>query len=114
MSASELCVLCLLMLRGAQTPGEINTNSNRIYEFASLEEVHKVLENLINSPEPFVKQLTRRSGQKEVRYIHLLGETQEENVDEAETKSNNGFEDRLIVLENEVARMKEILDQLIK
>src|SRR6185503_17853847 len=69
---AEVAIICLLILRGPQTPGELNTNSGRLYEFESLEEVQQVLERISSEEMPFVQQLPRRSGQKEVRYMHLL------------------------------------------
>src|SRR5476649_1528465 len=69
---SEVAIMCLLMLRGPQTPGELNTNSGRLHEFESIEEVQGVLERLSSPEMPFLMQLPRRPGQKEVRYAHLL------------------------------------------
>jgi len=60
----ELAVLCLLFLRGPLTPGEINSNSGRLYDFESLEEVQQVLEKLSGGETVFVKQLPRQAGQK--------------------------------------------------
>jgi uncharacterized protein YceH (UPF0502 family) len=108
---AELAIICLLLLRGPQTAGELNTNSGRIYEFESLSEVNQVLQKLSDSKSPFVKALDRRAGQKEVRYIHLLGEVKEDMQDIAtETvKSHENFE-----LEQRVARLEEQLADLRK
>src|SRR5688572_8316212 len=73
MSDAEMAVICLLLLRGAQTPGEINTNSARLYEFSSLESVLETIHSLRFSDPPFVTELDKRPGQKEARCIHLLG-----------------------------------------
>src|ERR1700712_3871144 len=70
---SEVALICLLILRGPLTPGELNTNSGRLYEFESIEDVQTALEKLSSPEMPYVKQLPRKPGQKEVRYIHLLG-----------------------------------------
>src|ERR1700761_5577042 len=56
---SELAILCLLMLRGPLTPGELNTNSGRFYEFETIEEVQEVLEKLADPAMPYVRQLPR-------------------------------------------------------
>jgi uncharacterized protein YceH (UPF0502 family) len=56
-------------------PGEINTNSGRLYEFEDLDEVQTMLEKLAGGDMPYVLQLPKRPGQKEVRYRHLLGGT---------------------------------------
>ena len=68
----EVAIICLMILRGAQTPGELNTNSGRLFEFESLEELQSVLERLAGAEVPYVLQLPRKAGQKEMRYIHLL------------------------------------------
>ena len=86
LSDGELAIMCLLFLRGPQTPGELNTNSARLHEFRSLESVVECLNKLINSESPFVKELPKRSGQKETRFAHLLGG--EIIIDEEE---NQGF-----------------------
>jgi hypothetical protein len=111
-------ILCLLMLRGAQTPGELNTNSGRMYEFESLEEVQQVLE-LLSTPEmPFVQQLPRRPGQKEMRYTHLLAGVpdinEEEPVDEMQARPASDLEERLTKVEQELAEVKEVLGKLVK
>src|SRR5690606_30080123 len=90
---AEVAIMCLLFLRGPQTPGEINTNSGRLYEFESLEEVQQILEKLANESPAYIKQLPRRPGQKEVRYMHLFGENaseiEEEYLNEEQPKANN-------------------------
>src|SRR5690606_10223467 len=80
----EVTILCLLLLRGPQTPGELNTNSGRMHEFESLEEVQSVLDHLANAEQPYIKQLAKRPGQKEARYMHLLGGGELPEDDEAE------------------------------
>lgn len=75
LSDGELAIICLLLLRGPQTPGELNTNSGRLHEFSSLASVHEAIDKLRSSPYPFVKELSRQPGQKETRFVHLLGET---------------------------------------
>ena len=67
---AQYALLCLLFLRGPQTPGELNTNSNRLHEFSSIESVIETLHNLANYPTPFVKELPKRAGQKEARFAH--------------------------------------------
>lgn len=113
----EVSVICLLVLRGAQTPGELNTNSGRMYEFESLEEVQSVLERLSDPEMPYVLQLPKRPGQKEVRYVHLLGGTPDLtqiDQDEAYTKPASELETRLAKVEQELAELKESFDKLMK
>lgn len=66
-------LLCLLMLRGAQTPGELRTRSERLHGFASVEEVERSLASLAAGTDPLVRELARRPGQRENRWIHLVG-----------------------------------------
>ena len=117
-SQAELAVLCLLFLRGPQTPGELNTNAARLYDFRSLDEVHEALNKLIHSEFPFVKELPKRAGQKEVRFIHLLGESidleEDEIIEVPDRKSVNDLESRITYLENEVSELKNIVSKLVK
>ena len=70
----QLALLCVLMLRGPQTTGELRTRTQRLYPFEELADVEAALDGLIaREPEPLVVRLPRRPGQKEVRYAHLLG-----------------------------------------
>ncbi len=69
----ELAVLCVLLLRGPQTLGEIKDRSDRMFSFADLSETESVLDKLADSPEGgLVRKLPRQAGQKEARYVHLL------------------------------------------
>ena len=117
---SEVAVMCLLFLRGPQTPGEINTNSGRLHEFETLEEVQQTLEKLAS--EGYIKQLPKRPGQKEQRYMHLFSgdvEFTEEDFGTDETavntlKSNTALEERVTKLEAELAELKENFEKLMK
>jgi len=115
---AEVAVICLLMLRGPQTPGELNTNSGRLYEFESIEEVQEVLERLSSPEMPFLTQLPRRPGQKEVRYAHLLSGTPEftedEAFDDSAAKHSGGLEARVAKLESDLANLQEAFDKLMK
>lgn len=114
---SEVAVMCLLFLRGPQTPGEINTNSGRLYEFETLEEVQQVLEKLASDEPAYIKQLPRKPGQKEQRYMHLFAgdiETfEEEYIAEEIPKNNNELEERLTKVEEELAELKVNLAKLM-
>ena len=118
LSDGELAIMCLLFLRGPQTPGELNTNSARLHEFRSLESVVECLNKLINSESPFVKELPKRSGQKETRFAHLLGGEiiidEEENHEEPARKHVSDLESRLAKLEQELAEVKETLAKITK
>jgi uncharacterized protein len=115
---SEVALICLLILRGPQTPGELNTNSGRLYEFESIEDIQEALEKLASGENPYVKQLPRRPGQKEVRYIHLLGGTtdwtEDDDTDEPGRKPAAGLEARLAKVEQELAELKASFEKLMK
>jgi uncharacterized protein len=72
LSHAEVAVMCVLMLRGPQTPGELRGSGSRLHEFSGLDEVEQTLNGLITRDEPMVARLPRQAGQKEVRFVHLL------------------------------------------
>jgi uncharacterized protein YceH (UPF0502 family) len=75
LSPQELAVMCVLMLRGPQTVGEIRGRTGRLHEFAELREVEETLDALAHRDEPLVVKLPRQAGRKEARYAHLLSGT---------------------------------------
>ncbi|KRT13248.1 hypothetical protein ASU31_25595 [Pedobacter ginsenosidimutans] len=116
---SELAIICLLLLRGPLTPGEINSNSGRLYEFESIEEVLEQLQKLSDEEPAFVKQLAKKAGQKEARFVHLLGE-QAETTSEPETETISipqfdptELENRIEKLELEIEELKELVNLLM-
>jgi uncharacterized protein YceH (UPF0502 family) len=118
---AEVALICLLFLRGPQTPGELNTNSGRLYEFESLDDLQETLEKLSTGDVPYLTQLPRRAGQKETRYMHLLGESLDIPEDD-EPEANIGgsgsavaaLETRVAKLEVELATMRTEFDKLMK
>lgn len=73
LSRPETAVLCVLMLRGPQTIGELRGRTGRMYEFADLAEVESTVEELAaREDEPLIKRLPRQAGKKDSRYAHLL------------------------------------------
>lgn len=115
---AEVTVICLLMLRGPLTPGEINTNSARMYEFDSIEDVNELLQKLASESHPYVKQLAKKPGQKEARYIHLFGDPNvEEEPEEEDTSlakvSSSELEERVNKLERELEELKELINLLM-
>lgn len=102
-----IAVMCVLMLRGPQTVGEIRTRTNRLYDFQSLEEVETTINSLMSGEAPLVMRLPRQIGQKEVRYAHLLsGEVQ---ITEPEPEL-----DRIGKLEKEVEDLKRQFEEFRK
>src|SRR5262249_46615721 len=68
----ELALLCVLLLRGPQTPGELRTRAERMYSFDDLDAIHSGLNLLMRREPPLVKVLPRQPGMKESRYMHLF------------------------------------------
>lgn len=111
LDAAETAVLCVLMLRGAQTAGEINQRTGRLYEFSGLEEVGETLEKLATRDEPLVAKLERQPGQKEGRFAHLLCgeldlETISANWQEKSSSSGQTQNERIAELERELENLR--------
>jgi uncharacterized protein len=77
LSAQQLGIVCVLLLRGAQTPGELRTRTNRLSEFVDVSDVEQCLDAMAARDEPLVRKLPRVPGQRESRYVHLFGESGE-------------------------------------
>jgi uncharacterized protein len=110
---AEMAVLDVLMLRGAQTPGELKTRTERLHRFAGMDELGETLEQLIERQ--LVARLDRRPGQREERYRHLIGggESPVGETEPAPTQvAPDGLEQRLERLENEVAELRAELRTL--
>jgi uncharacterized protein YceH (UPF0502 family) len=116
LNSAELAITCVLMLRGAQTPGELRGNGSRLYEFSGLEEVEQTLSALMSRDgDPLVARLPRQAGQKEVRFMHLLnGEIPTDVVTEsaAPRRTPAPSSDRVSALEQEVASLKSQVQDL--
>lgn len=114
----EVALICLLFLRGPQTPGELNTNSGRLYEFESIEDVQQTLEKLATEEPAYVVQLPKRAGQKEARYAHLFTDVvldeDDDLPEEPARKSVGELEARLAKVEDELAELKAAFDKLMK
>jgi uncharacterized protein len=112
LSPSELSVLAVLMLRGPQTPGELKTRTERLYPLSTLADVDAVLTRLIERE--LAERLPRRPGQKEERFVQLVGGGEAEPVAPiaAEPAPAPGLEERVRRLEDEVAGLREALDEL--
>jgi uncharacterized protein len=97
LSDAQISVLCVQMLRGAQTPGELKQRSERLHPFASLADVESTLSEL--TERELVVRLPRRPGQKEQRYAHTLGE------DAVEQPLPTSLEERVARLEEQMAEL---------
>jgi uncharacterized protein len=120
-SKAEFAVICMLLLRGPQTVGEIRTRTDRLYSFTSLEETEKTIRALAErSDGPFVVELPRQPGRKESRFMHLFcgmpdispaQETSDGNA-RPESKQVTTTNDRFTTLEEEVVRLRNELTEL--
>ena len=116
----EIAVLCVLMLRGPQTPGELRTRSERLYEFQDLDAVHAALNLLMRRDPPLVKVLPRQPGTKESWFMHLLsGDKVPAGASEpaAEVGAAPGasaatYGERITQLETEVSELRRELETL--
>ena len=121
----QVAALCVLLLRGPQTVGEIRGRSGRLYEFADLKEVERILKELVERSEgALVVQLARQPGRKESRYAHVLMGEPEENkayaegpVDavalevRAEDERITALEEQVQILKNELADVRNAFAQ---
>lgn len=117
LSSAEVALVTTLLLRGAQTPGELRGRAQRMHEFADMAEVESTLERLANREDgPFVVRLPREPGKRESRYMHLF--SGEVDVQSAAIQSDSPLADddlraRVEALEGEVAELKQRLDSLL-
>jgi uncharacterized protein YceH (UPF0502 family) len=122
----EIALLCVLLLRGPQTPGELRTRTERMYSFEDLDGVHSALNLLMRRDPPLVKVLPRQPGTKESRYMHLLsgdivppdsasaqdddshpGSAQSPGLSAAEVSRITDLENELTVLRRELETLRE-------
>lgn len=120
LSSQELAIICLLFLRGPQTPGELRTRSNRLSSFNDVSEVETVLQNLIHRENgPLVQKLTREAGKRESRYAHLFSGSIDEEAPhldqlthEKPVPIHNNDKERLAHIESQLKHMQEQINHL--
>jgi uncharacterized protein len=124
----EIAVLCVLLLRGAQTPGEIRGRGERLHHFEELSDVQAALQKLMQREPALVKVLARQPGTKESRYMHLMSGDVEVAAAEVARDSLSGvigneagqggrlerLESELATLQNELAELKQQFAQFRK
>ena len=107
----ETAILCVLLLRGPQTPGELRGRTERMHRFEDLTEVQSTLQRLMQRDPPLARVLPRQPGTKESRYKHLLAGDEEDLTDvaraatPASVPSQSAGADRIARLEDEVANL---------
>lgn len=126
LSREEICLLSILLLRGAQTPGELSTRSKRGWPEGTLASIEELLQKLSDAESPLVKRLDRMPGQKESRWLQLLTESNEAvpqievSSELIETTDSPSFEqeeflalkDEVEFLRDEVAELRSLVEQL--
>ena len=116
----EIAVLCVLLLRGPQTPGELRGRTERLHHFEALDDVQSALQKLMQRDPPLAKVLPRQPGTKESRYAHLFAgdvvEAEAAPVYAAAVERSPEDADRIAQLEEEVAALRrevgEVKDQM--
>jgi len=116
----ELGIICELLLRGPQTPGELRSRASRLCPLKDVSEVEAALDQLSRREDgPFVVRLPREPGKRESRFAHLFGgevtvadESETRNVAADESDTTMQLEQRVARLEAEMAEIKKLIDQL--
>ena len=105
----QIAILCVLLLRGPQTPGELRGRTERMYAFETLDDVQSTLQKLIDGG--YAASLPRQPGTKETRYTHLFSGTPESFEPATQVRNLVGDVDRMTALENEITALRrEIAD----
>lgn len=114
LTKQEKAIACCLLLRGAQTPGELRTRTNRLADFTDVKEVEAVLEHMaVRSEGALVVKLPREPGKRESRYMHLFsGEVDINDIPNITESTVAVGSERIDILEQEVAQLKQDLTEL--
>lgn len=119
LSSAELAVICLLLLRGPQTAGELRTRSNRLHEFSDIVEVEQILTELaLRNDGPFVTKLAREPGRRESRFAHLICGPVDVNLVSSEDEAppilqlNSELTEQVKYLEGEIEILKQQVTEL--
>jgi uncharacterized protein YceH (UPF0502 family) len=111
-SKQELAILCVLLLRGPQTPGELRTRTNRLCDFADAEQVETALKLLMNREDgPFIARLPRVAGARESRYAHLFSGAIESAPEPAESDGSPTAAG-VVTLAQRVAALEQLVENL--
>jgi len=119
LSKQELAIICVLFLRGPQTPGELRTRTNRLCQFNDVHETESVLQKMMEDKEhPLVVKLPREPGKREHRYMHLFSGEVVGAMSQAESLAvtsspQRSLEQRVSELEAKVSELQAQLDELL-
>ncbi len=115
----EMAVLCVLLLRGPQTPGELRSRTDRLHTFAAIDEVENSLQQLAQREPPLARAMPREPGAREVRYVQLLSSVPEmssgtptEITRPAAAGILTSSTDRIAQLESDIAELRSRLASL--
>jgi uncharacterized protein YceH (UPF0502 family) len=114
----ESAIVCVLLLRGPQTPGELRGRTERLFSFDDLADVQSTLQRLVQHDPPLAKMLARQPGTKEARYVHLLaGDAEAWDTAQPSAAAGSGSlagSEQISMLEEAVARLEQELAALKK
>ena len=113
LNEAEVAVMCVLMLRGPQTLGEIRERTGRLHEFSGMGEVNETLDRLAGRDEPLIAKLERQPGQKEGRFAHLLSgpiDVEKLTFAREKTPASPASTERIETLEAEVGKLRSELE----
>lgn len=103
----EIAVICVLLLRGPQTPGELRGRTERMHKFGDLDEVQSTLQRLTEREPPLVKMLPRQPGTKEARYVHLFSaDLRAWEAAPTPAKAAHAEDERIAQLEQQVTELR--------
>ena len=108
----EIAVVCVLLLRGPQTPGELRGRSERMHRFEELSDVQSTLQRLMQREPPLVKVLQRQPGTKEARYAHLFSGEPADVAATVEAIEYAGTGSSMAQMEAEIAALREEVAEL--
>ena len=113
LSEQELGIICVLFLRGPQTPGELRTRTNRLCSFASVQQVEQVLENLMQRDDALVCRLAKEPGKREARYAHLFsGEVDSGSIAPAPTNAVTSENEQIAHMQQQIDALRTELDEI--
>jgi uncharacterized protein len=117
LTEGETALMCVLVLRGPQTPGELRSRTQHLHNFENLPEVESLLQGLSTRAEPLTLRLPRQPGSRESRFAHLIGgpidsELMESQMIEPPQRAPRGENERVVKLEEQVSKLRQEIDEL--